>query len=354
MNTGFSLYCANGYETNATVVAKAKAAGCRYAFTSLHIPEEEGIDYRAETVRLLKLCKDAGIDLIADISPVTLKKLGITDFTGLEELGITYVRLDFGFSAKETVALSKRFHIVFNASTISREDIIAWQAAGADFTRFTACHNFYPKRFSALSLERVAKINERLKTQGFQTMAFVPGETYRGPLHEGLPTVESHRGDTGDKLVCDMLALYDAAADVVMIGDSDVSHGVWNRIRQLSENCLEIRVKLSPEYEYLYDRDQHDRLDSSEYFIRSQESRLWDDAPVYGPTVKPVESAVESVPAGTVLVSNSAYGRYAGELSIARTELPLDARDTVAGHVVAADMEFLPYLHLGRGFKLIR
>lgn len=150
-------------------------------------------------------------------------------------------------------------------------------------------------------------------------MAFVPGETYRGPLHEGLPTVESHRGDTGDKLVCDMLALYDATTDVVMIGDSDVSHEVWNRMRQLGENCLEIRAKLLPEYEYLYDRDQHDRPDSSEYFIRSQESRLWDDAPVYEPTGKPVES----VPVGTVLVSNSAYGRYAGELSIARTELPL-------------------------------
>ena len=147
-----------------------------------------------------------------------------------------------------------------------------------------------------------------------------------------------------------MLALYDATTDVVMIGDSDVSHEVWNRMRQLGENCLEIRAKLSPEYEYLYDRDQHDRPDSSEYFIRSQESRLWDDAPVYEPTGKPVES----VPAGTVLVSNSAYGRYAGELSIACTELPLDARDTVAGHVVAADMAFLPYLHSGRGFKLIR
>ncbi len=50
--------------------------------------------------------------------------------------------LILGFQAKETLALSKGFHIVFNASTISHEDIIAWQAAGADFARFTACHNF--------------------------------------------------------------------------------------------------------------------------------------------------------------------------------------------------------------------
>ena len=48
MRTGISLYFASGYEANAEVVAKAQAAGCHYAFTSLQIPEEEGIDYRTE------------------------------------------------------------------------------------------------------------------------------------------------------------------------------------------------------------------------------------------------------------------------------------------------------------------
>ncbi|MBF0975141.1 MAG: DUF871 family protein, partial [Atopobium sp.] len=52
MRTGISLYFASGYEANAEVVAKAQAAGCHYAFTSLQIPEEEGIDYRTEARKL--------------------------------------------------------------------------------------------------------------------------------------------------------------------------------------------------------------------------------------------------------------------------------------------------------------
>ena len=175
MRTGISLYFASGYEANAEVVAKAQAAGCHYAFTSLHIPEEEGIDYRTEARKLLELCRKAEINLIADISPVTLSKLGVQKFDELAELGITYVRLDFGFDAAETVELSRKFHVVFNASTITKDDISAWRAAGADFTRFAACHNYYPKSYTGLSLEHVAQINVRLSALGFQIFSFVPG-----------------------------------------------------------------------------------------------------------------------------------------------------------------------------------
>ena len=60
------------------------------------------------------------------------------------------------------------------------------------------CHNFYPKQFTALSLESVREINRRLRCLGFDTMGFVPGnKELRGPLQEGLPTVEEHLGAAG-------------------------------------------------------------------------------------------------------------------------------------------------------------
>ncbi len=121
----------------------------------------------------MEQCRDAGINLIVDVSPVTLEKLGCTSFDELLSLGITYIRLDFGFTAEKTVELSEKFHIVFNASTISQEDIQDWAAAGADFTRFAACHNYYPKPYTGLSLDRVKEMNQRLKILGFTTMAFV-------------------------------------------------------------------------------------------------------------------------------------------------------------------------------------
>ena len=164
MKTGISLYFSNGVEKNEAMIRKAQNAGIRYAFTSMHIPEETGIDYKADARKLLGQCRDAGINLIVDVSPVTLEKLGCTSFEELLALGITYIRLDFGFTAEETVALSEKFHIVFNASTISQEDIQNWRAAGADFTRFAACHNYYPKPYTGLSLDPVSYTHLTLPT----------------------------------------------------------------------------------------------------------------------------------------------------------------------------------------------
>ena len=76
MKTGISLYFSNGVEKNEAIIRKARKAGIRYAFTSMHIPEETGIDYRGDARKLLAQCRDAGINLIVDVSPVTLEKLG--------------------------------------------------------------------------------------------------------------------------------------------------------------------------------------------------------------------------------------------------------------------------------------
>ena len=57
-------------------------------------------------------------------------------------------------------------------------------------------------------------------------------------------------------------------------------------------------------------------------------------------------------PAGTVAVSNERYGRYAGELEIARVDLPTDPRMNVLGRVSERDRAYLPYLVRGMGVRL--
>lgn len=350
---GISLYLSSGRNVHEAVVRKAANAGVRHAFTSLHIPEETGVDYRTEMRGLLDLCRRAGISLMADISPRTLQKLGCQDFDDVAALGITHARLDVGLDARQVVELSRVFHVTFNASTVSWADIEAWRAAGADLSRFAACHNFYPKRLTGLSLESVAHTNVRLKELGFQIMAFVPGDaTLRGPLHEGLPTVEAHRGDKGDDLARDMLELFSAACDVVFVGDPDVSETMWERMGELGQGYVSLRASLDEGFEYLYGRVQHDRPDSSPHVIRSQESRLWDDVPEA--PVPHSGSAGTTCSVGDVIVSNASFGRYAGEVEIARRPFALDARDTVAGHVDERDLKFLPFVCHGAGFLLMR
>lgn len=247
MNTGISLYFSNGIKKNEELIRKAIKNGVKYAFTSLHIPEEEGIDYRQDIKRLLLQCKEGNLQLIVDVGPETLEKLGVKNTGELKELGITHIRLDYGYDAKETVQLSKSFYVVFNASTLKDEELTEWKRLGADFTKFAACHNFYPKKYTALSIQAVKEVNQRLKYLGFTTMAFVPGNLeLRGPLKEGLPTVEAHR-TRKDEVLLNMLELYfDGLCDVVLIGDVDVKEESWKEIYGLSEDYVELKAQLLP------------------------------------------------------------------------------------------------------------
>lgn len=358
MSVGISLYFGSGLEANLAIINKARAAGLHYAFTSLQIPEEEGKNGIQEVRDLLEACRAAKINLIADISPATLERLEITSFEELKRLGFTHVRLDFGFDAAQTVELSRLFNVVFNASTITQNDISAWERAGADFSRFSACHNFYPKRYTGLSLDEFSRINSRLKNWGFTTMAFVPGDLQlRGPLFEGLPTIEEHRGHTGMRLVLDSLELMSHNCDVVLVGDVDVEQTVWERLSQLEAQNLILHAALKPDFEYLYGRVQHDRPDSSDYIVRSQESRLWKEVErpaAFAGSIDDAKAFMWEAAAGTVVVSNTAYGRYAGELSITRRSLLLDGRDTCAGTITKDDQVLLPYITHGMGFTLVR
>lgn len=357
MFTGVSLYVGSGFEKNAYMLEKAYEAGARYAFTSLHIPEETSVEYQRDVRDLIKFCGEKGVHLIADVSPHTLEKLGVSRLEELADFGIEYVRLDYGFDAQRIIELSRVFHVVFNASTITEDVIRVWQEERADFSRFAACHNYYPKRYTGLSIECVARSNAYLKSLGFQTLAFIPGDSEkRGPLFEGLPTIEEHRDHTGVLLACDALELYDAQTDIILIGDISASESVWKWLQAFSEGYVPLRVELGDTYDYLYGRVQHDRVDSSDYLIRSQESRLWSDVSVVevpAATAVPLTAKKgDLLPVGTILVSTAEYGRYAGEVFITKKELPLDSRDVVAGRVVASDIPLLPYIYTGRGFTL--
>ncbi|MCI1664834.1 MAG: MupG family TIM beta-alpha barrel fold protein [Atopobiaceae bacterium] len=350
MKTGISLYLSSGYDANTEVVEKARRAGVSFAFTSLQIPEETGIDHGLECRRLVGLCHEAGIELIADVSPRTLDLLGCSSLSDLTEAGIGYVRLDFGFDAAQTIEASKSLHVVFNASTMGDDDIASWRAAGADLTRFTACHNYYPKPLTGLSLASVARTNARLKAAGFQTMAFVPGDaSLRGPLHEGLPTVEAHRGCAGDGVALAMLELAEASTDVVLVGDPDVGEGTWERICDLDRGIVRLRARVDDAYGFVREGTHHDRPDSSDYVIRSQESRGYAQLPKRTFEATPYGDR----PRGSISVGNEGFLRYAGELEIARQDLPHEDRVNIIGQVADEDLAFLDHIRSGMGFMLV-
>lgn len=348
MNTfGISLYLGTGMEKNAEVLKKAQAANIRYAFTSLHIPEEHAEDYGRDIQELLSMCKSAGIVLITDIGPRTLQKLGCRSLSDLKGTAISYLRVDYGFTCREMVELSRDFHLVVNASTFQKEQIYELQALHADFSRFSACHNFYPKPLTGLSLQKVEKINTRMHQLGMQTIAFVAGnQTLRGPLHKGLPTVEEQR--SGDVLLHMLQLMQQGDTDICMVGDVDISDHAYTQIKELSEGYVTLKAKIHPEYRFIADSVHHDRPDSSEFVIRSQESRTYESQG----KLFSAEPCCQRKK-GSISIGNERYLRYSGELEIARMNLEPEEKVNIIGQVCPESLPYLAYIQDGMGFRLI-
>lgn len=344
---GISLYLGTGYERNKEIIQKANNNNVQYAFTSLHIPEETVDDYQDQVKKLLGLCKLNGLKLIVDVGPRTLEKLGFKDLNELKDTSITHIRLDYGFTYEEIIKLSRNFNIVFNASTLLEKDINELRKLGADFSKFSACHNFYPKPLTGLSLKKVNKINQRLKILGITTMAFVAGDKeLRGPLYMGLPTVEEHRN--GDVFVNLLQLINETETDICIIGDIDIEDENWTRLKELSEGYISLHAKIDNSYLFIKEVMHHDRPDSSEYVIRSQESREYGSQ---GRNFK--QEKLMERKKGSISIGNSEYLRYSGELEIARQDLPDEHKVNIIGQVSSNDTVYLKYIIDGMGFKFI-
>ena len=56
---------------------------------------------------------------------------------------------------------------------------------------------------------------------------------------------------------------------------------------------------------------------------------------------------------GSVTIDNERYGRYQGEMQIAKRNLPMDEKVNVVGRVIDEDLSLLKYIKSGQGFSII-
>ena len=191
MDNGISLYPGldNTPAENLALLEKAAHDGIRRIFTSLHIPETDVSALKQEIGTLLQAVRRHGMEVISDVSPATCQLLDLPDFnpTSFRMLGITTLRLDYGFSAEEIARLTHRFpemRFQLNASTITRRILKDLQDAGTDFSRIDALHNFYPRRGTGLSEQSLVHANILLHREpGAPALAAQgrPADTRRAP-----------------------------------------------------------------------------------------------------------------------------------------------------------------------------
>lgn len=354
MDNGISLYPGldNSLAENLQLLEMAANCGIRRVFTSLHIPETDTAVLKKELGVLLRAAREYDMEIISDISPRTLEMLDMKEFRleAFRQLGITTLRLDYGYEAKQIAALSHNevgIRLQLNASTITEQILADLRAADTDFSHIDALHNFYPRKGTGLSETALCRKNALLKAAGIRVGAFVPSHgRQRGPLFEGLPTLEAHRCWQTGRAARHLVAL---GVDSVFLSDSLPLQEELQFLGRLPENEVVLEAHLLTDDKVQRDLLQRTftaREDEARDAIRAQESRG-----LLQGTVEPENNKERR--RGAVTIDNKDYLRYMGELQIVKKSQPADKRVNVAAQISECELFMLKYITAGRKFSFI-
>ena len=288
-----------------------------------------------------------GYRIIADVSTKTVAQFGCRDLTDLaKKLQLWALRIDYGFSREEIEAMAEKMPIVLNASTTTVEDARAIAATGGCVM---AMHNFYPRPETGLDEDYLLETTQALQQAGLKVLAFIPGDIRkRGPVFEGLPTLEAHRNILPSAAFVDLEKNY--GIDEIFVGDPGLSETEQERIlRFCREGILSVPCEIHENWQHLYDQVFTCRMDSPKRLVRFQESRIYSCQGALTESYNCVQRTV-----GSLTIDNIRYGRYSGEIMLIRSDLPADDRVNVIGHVPENALVLLNHIQRGGKFTLVR
>lgn len=342
---GFSLYLSTFAEQWPTL--RGWAGTGAPIFLSLHISEEFCETYCQQARQLCHLLAAQDFRVIADVSVKTLNQFGCKDLTELaEDLRLWALRIDYGFSAEEIEAMAEKMPIVLNASTTSPADARRILSRGS---KVFALHNFYPRPETGLDEDLLMETTLRLREAGLNVQAFIPGDTHlRGPVFEGLPTLEAHRHCLPSAAFVDLSLRF--GVEEIFLADPGLSEKEQRRIALFCETgIIPIPARLDEGWQHLYDKPFTCRIDSPKWLIRFQESRTYS---CQGNLVQPKNCIPRN--RGCITVDNANYGRYSGEIQMIRSPLTADDRVNMIGHVPENALLLMDRIERGAKFMLVR
>ncbi|CQR57364.1 DUF871 domain-containing protein [Paenibacillus riograndensis] len=310
--------------------------GFNSIFTSLQIPEEDPRELLEPLTSIGQFARKHNMLFMVDVSPRTFEHFSLQQ---LKDSGVTGLRIDNGMEIAEIAGLTHEWRVALNASTIDQAFLDGLRGQQANFASLEAWHNYYPRPETGLELTIFQNQNRWLQSQGLTVAAFIPGDgDLRGPLHEGLPSLEKHRHLSPFAGYLELVQ--ECFVDHVLIGDLSVSSWTMQQFLAWNEGAVLLGVeKQRPSH--VWEAVHHNRPDIARDVIRSEEARHH-----FRGSILP-EHTVER-PAGALTIDNDKYLRYRGEFQIVLQPLPADERVNVIGYVAQRDIPLLPLLHKHR------
>lgn len=358
MSKGISVFVGMNYllEDNIKFIKTAKAFGFNSVFTSLHIPEANYEKAVSEFKEIARLCKELNMNIIADISPRAFTYLGadMNNLKAIKDLGVYGVRVDFGFSPKEIAEFTRNpygLKIEINASTVTKRFLKELESFNPDYEMLQACHNYYPRLNTGISIETFKKKNQMLKKHNLKISAFIPSlVNKRGPIFEGLPTLEIHR--LLEPQIC-AKELFALGIDGVFFGDSIPAEEELKTVGGVSEEVIDFRIETfnpcSVEENIIFSAVHENRPDAAEDVVRSTNSRVTlkkEDI------INPYNNIERKT--GFITIDNKNYLRYCGELQICKKDLPKDERANVVGKIIDEEIFLINYIEDETKFRFVR
>ncbi|GKU26867.1 DUF871 domain-containing protein [Clostridium folliculivorans] len=349
MGKGISVFLGMEYSLDSILnnIKLSKENGFDRIFTSFHIPEANYDIVLEQFGEVSKLANKLNMKIVADISPNAYKFLKIDkdDLARVRDLGIDVLRLDFGYSEKFIADLSRNkfgFKVEINASTVTERFFDELEKYTPNYRNIQACHNYYPRKNTGISETLFIRKNQLLRKYGIKISAFIPSLSgKRGPIYEGLPTLEAHRYLDPYTSARHLIAL---GVDDIFFGDGSPSKNEIVSVGAIKDGCIELRVALSAK-SYITKRYMEfpcytNRADCAEDVIRAVESRSL----LISDEVIQADNCVNRE-IGSVTLDNEGYMRYMGELQITIKALPEDDRVNVIGKVLEEDLFLLDYIN---------
>ena len=126
----------------------------------------------------------------------------------------------------------------------------------------------------------------------------------RGPLHEGLPTVETHRTLDTRLAICELIK---AHTDMILVGDTFINASTQKVMKEFQEGFVSLKAEAPIE---LTGKVLRDRIDASDFVYRVLGTR--------GSALLGGEVSTTTRTVGEINQANNQYGRYQGEIEIAK------------------------------------
>lgn len=323
-------------------LSKASKIGAKRIFSCLLSVPKDPQQIKADFLDIHRFAHKLGFEIVLDVNPQVFKDLGISyqDLSFFHEIEADGIRLDQGFGGSVESAMTYNqygLQIELNLSNATHmlDTVMDFMP---DRYHLLACHNFYPHKFSGLTLGFLEKCSLKAKAYGLRTAAFIMCANGFGPwpTTEGLPTLEMHRNWPIDVQLKHFVAL-NYIDDIIISNcypsDKELS-ALANVDLQVVNFSVQPLVKL-PEIaqKIVFDEMHSKRGDIPEHMIRSSIGRV-----KYANENIPLFNAPAVLKRGDVVLESSLYQTYAGEVQIVLADMPNSGCSNVLGHISAEEM----------------